>query len=456
MSSFMSSVTTRSRRWAIAALGLLGPLWGVGAARAWAPSCEPAERYTLSNGVEVVLVPTTSLPTVAVVSSVHAGSRNDPPGYEGLAHYVEHLTFRSQPPFASAFDLYQEIGANGLNATTSPDATEYFALVPASQLERALWIEARRLGLGLAALDDALAAEERKVLLREHEWRFGWEPAFAVTRATYEALFPKGHPYHAFFATEKSIAQLTLNDARSFFAQWYRPERTRLVLVGDFAAASAKALIERYFGALEAGAAVAGAASADCAWGKQTLAPSRSRIVLRSLSKNERLELYWPVHAEEEAESVRGVFDLLHGELSAALRQTGLAHQVSAELVNQELNSFWAIGIDVAPGQPFDKIEPLVKQVVVNLRGEFAGEKDLAAQRQALELSDLASQTQLLDRARYLARRECQAAACLDAAKLLTPTAVNQLDRFAPEQALVVERRYSAGASPDGDLEVLP
>jgi predicted Zn-dependent peptidase len=445
-------------RWgAAAAMALLGPLLIERAAMAWAPSCEPAERYTLKNGVEVVLVPSASLPTVAVVSSVHAGSRNDPPGYEGLAHYVEHLTFRSQPPFASAFDLYQEIGANGLNATTSPDATEYFALVPASQLERALWIEARRLGIGLASLDDAGAAEERKVLLREHEWRFGWAPDFALTRATYENLFPADHPYHAFFATEKSIGQLTLNDARSFFARWYRPDRTRLVLVGDFASESAKALIERYFGGLDAGApATSGKQPEECAWAKKTLKPLHSRIVLKSLSKNERLELYWPVHAEEEAEAVRGVFDLLHGELSAAMRQTGLSHQVNAELVGHELNGFWVISIDVAPGQPFEKIEPLVKRLIAGLRGTFADDKDLAAQRQALELSDLASQTQLLDRARYLARRECQSAACLDAAKLLTPSAVNQLDRFAPEQALVVERRYSPGASPDGDVEVLP
>jgi len=85
-------------------------------------------------------VPVGHVPTVAVLSSIHAGSRDDPKGHEGLAHYVEHLTFLGTAAYTSAMDLYQEIGATGLNATTYLDTTDYYALVPSSQLERALWI----------------------------------------------------------------------------------------------------------------------------------------------------------------------------------------------------------------------------------------------------------------------------------------------------------------------------
>src|SRR6187551_421779 len=81
------------------------------AALAASPSCETAaERFQLPNGLEVVLVPDASLPAVAMVSSIHVGSRNDPPDHAGLAHYLEHLTYRQAPPFASVFDLYDEIG----------------------------------------------------------------------------------------------------------------------------------------------------------------------------------------------------------------------------------------------------------------------------------------------------------------------------------------------------------
>jgi predicted Zn-dependent peptidase len=275
--------------------------------------------------------------------------------------------------------------------------------------------------------------------------------------ATYATLFPAGHPYHAFFATEKSIQELTLGDARSFFAQYYRPDRTRLVLVGDFELGATRALIERHFGALAPGFGAAPPPPvSECRWAKTSLAPAHRRIVLRSRSRNQRLELYWPARVGEEEDVLRGVFNLLKGELSAAASQTGLSHQVDGYLDASELSSYWVIGIDVAPGQPFEKVEPLLQRTITSLRSTFSDRNDLAAQRQALELADLLWQTRSLARARYLARRECQPAACLDAAQLLTPSAVNQLDRFALEKALVVERRFDISASLDGDLEVLP
>src|SRR3954463_16212853 len=86
-------------------------------AAARSPSCEQVERYTLKNGLEVVLRPDHELPNVALVSSVHAGFRNDPQGYEGLAHYVEHLTFREAQSLADGIELYKQAGATGVNAT---------------------------------------------------------------------------------------------------------------------------------------------------------------------------------------------------------------------------------------------------------------------------------------------------------------------------------------------------
>src|SRR5262245_63835715 len=103
------------------------------------------------------MLPDAALPQVAIVSSMRAGFRDDPPGYEGLAHFVEHLTFRGAPGFASVFELYAEAGATGVNATTSSDTTDYYALLPAAQLERGLWLEARRLALGLDLIDERTA-----------------------------------------------------------------------------------------------------------------------------------------------------------------------------------------------------------------------------------------------------------------------------------------------------------
>ncbi|HTV17583.1 MAG TPA: insulinase family protein, partial [Polyangiaceae bacterium] len=101
-----------------AAGGAAALLLGLGArgAAASSPSCDDVERFTLKNGIQVVLARDAGLPSVALVSSIHAGSRDDPPGYEGLAHYVEHLTLRAAPPFASALALYEQAGAVDANA----------------------------------------------------------------------------------------------------------------------------------------------------------------------------------------------------------------------------------------------------------------------------------------------------------------------------------------------------
>jgi hypothetical protein len=454
------------RSWTASACAALGLLAVEHPAAAWSASCESPQRYTLPNGIEVVLVPEGHVPTVAIVSSVHAGSRDDPKGHEGLAHYVEHLTFLGTATYTSAMDLYEEIGATGLNATTTLDTTDYYALVPSSQLERALWIEARRLGTGLSAQTKEQALSEQRVLQREQAYRFGWTPAYELMKATFAELYPGEHPYHAALASEASIEGLTLNDARWFFAQHYRTDATRLVLVGDFAPDVAKGSIEKYFGALArsstapAGAAPGAPAAASaapegdaCRWAQVARPVAKQRIVQHTLRKRERYELLWPVAPGEDTEQLGWAFASIGGQLTEVMQQTGLSHQVSTNLVTLELGSYWSLGVEVAPGQSFDKIEPLVAKV---LQASANPDDDAIPKRQAWELSDQLAQERLLQRARDLARRECAASACVEAARLAAaadPKAAAA--RFALDSALVVERRYSVGASEDGDLEVV-
>jgi zinc protease len=425
-------------------------------AAAWGPSCESAERFTLRNGLEVVLVREGQLPTVAVVSSVHVGSRHDPPGYEGLAHYVEHLTFAGTPELPSAMDLYEEIGATDLNAITAPDTTDYYALVPAPQLERALWIEARRLGIGLNAVSDEKGRSEQQVLLREHEARFGYAPAFALMKATLAELYPADHPYQSQLASPESIERLTLGGARWFFAQHYRTDATRLVLVGGFEPDAAKALIEKHFGALAAPSSPrAKAADGEaCRWASSTRDVRGRRIVQHTRQKNERLELLWPLGPGEQPQQLRMRFSSLRGQLGEALEQTGLAHRVRDELVELELGSYWYLSVDVAPGQPFEQVESLLAKVVQD-HASSTGQDDVLPKRQRLELSEELARNGLLGRAQGLARRECTASACVDLSKHLTTLDPVEQQRFALDGALRVERRHAIGASEDGDLEVV-
>jgi predicted Zn-dependent peptidase len=428
-------------------------------AEARSPSCERAERYTLANGLEVVLAREASANAVAVVSSVHVGSRHDPPGYEGLAHYVEHLACRDSPPFSSSMDLYADAGAFGMNASTALDLTQYYALLPAAQLERAVWLEARRLAIGLDAITAPDAELEREVVLREQVYRFGAGPRLLFANTVQAALFGPDHPYHSAVASLESQAGLTLADARWFFARHYRPERVRLVIGGDFDVDDAKRIIDRHLGALAGHgvhATATGAEHDQCAVTSRARNTPPKRVALHSRDRNERLTLYWPLELAEDPEIWRGTLFVLAESVADAARQTGLSHDVHLGFADLELGSYWSLDIGVMPGQPFEQAERLVRKTIKQLRQGALDAAWVASERQRFELSQAVLQTQLMERAVNLAKRLCVPSRCVPVEEQFSSTALQAFERFDPDRALIVERRYRRGSPKAGEVEIVP
>ncbi|MET0411999.1 MAG: insulinase family protein [Polyangiaceae bacterium] len=422
-------------------------------------ACETVERYELQNGIDVVLQADHGLPLVAVVSSVHAGARNDPPGYAGLAHYVEHLLFREGGPFASAFTLYDGSGAT-VNATTAPDATNYFALLPSEQLERALWIEARRLGLGLNAVESATADIEREVVLRELSQRGGSKPFLAAQQALNEATYPAGHPYRSLRSTEASIEAQSLATARWFFAEHYRLDRVRLIVAGDFDPAATRELIERHFGGLAdpprpaPGNAAADPSSADeCRWAKQPIVPSKKRVALFTRQRNEGLAIKWPIPPGLDPDALRIAMGVLTGKIAERARDLDVSHRVYSQVESLELAKFYTLYIDVMPGQDFERAEPLVWEALAELNSTVFDERDRKGARRTSELVERLTRPSLLERALKLTARDCFATECASASGELKPEHVAVI---AKDKALVFELRYGQNAPSEGSVEVSP
>ncbi len=430
------------------------------------PSCERVERYTLKNGLEVVLLPDRGLPHVALVSSVHAGARHDPPGYEGLAHYVEHLTFREALGLGKVDELYKEAGATRVNAFTRLDTTDYVAQLPRAQLERGLWIEARRLAVGLDVLTPSQVAEEHQVVLREHELRFGSSLGLEMLTATFLQFYPAGHPYHELRTqTEASVGALTLEDARWFFARYYRPDRIRLTLVGDFDTASAKALIEKYFAALaprplpRASSAPAQseaeAVAAECRRAEVRALPPYGSVVVSRRGREQAVLFLWHPPAGEDAQRYAGVLDAFRGRVADAARSAKLAGDARLARESTEFGDFWQLSVELLPAQPFERVEPLVKTIFEELKRTPLDPSEQNAQRQALVLHE-AERRMYLARALDLSRRECRPSRCLAAEELISPETMAGLEHFDPARALRVEIRHSVSASIDGDVERVP
>ena len=104
------------------------------------------EKFTLGNGLRVIVHEDKKAPIVAVGIWYHVGSKNEPAGKTGFAHLFEHLMFNgSENHDGEWFEPMQRVGATGLNGTTWLDRTNYFQTVPTPALDLVLWLESDRL-----------------------------------------------------------------------------------------------------------------------------------------------------------------------------------------------------------------------------------------------------------------------------------------------------------------------
>ena len=211
------------------------------------------EAYTLPNGLKVALHRDPVVPRVTVTVAYHVGSKNEKAGRTGFAHFFEHMMFRGTKTVPNYDIPLQEAGASS-NAFTNQDMTVYFETVPSNFLERALYLESERLAFLPSALDQHKFDTEREVVKNERRQSYENRPYGLDGEAILATLFPKGHPYSwSVIGSMDDLNKATLDDLKAFFAEFYHPANATLCLAGDFDPAEAKALIQKYFGALAAG-----------------------------------------------------------------------------------------------------------------------------------------------------------------------------------------------------------
>ncbi len=212
----------------------------------------PFEKYTLPNGLEVILHHDASLPLVAVNVWYHVGPSNEPPGRSGFAHLFEHLMFEGSKHAGHDFDkLLEAVGATNVNGTTSWDRTNYFETVPRQDLELVLWLESDRMGYLVDALTPERLEVQRDVVKNERRQHYENSPYGSSELAMDEALFPADHPYHgAVIGSMEDLSRASMEDVRAFYRAYYAAANATVTIAGDFDAAQTKAWIEKYFGPL--------------------------------------------------------------------------------------------------------------------------------------------------------------------------------------------------------------
>ncbi|XXF78179.1 pitrilysin family protein [Myxococcaceae bacterium GXIMD 01537] len=213
----------------------------------------PHEKYTLPNGLEVILAQDKKLPLVAVNIWYHVGAYNEQPGRTGFAHLFEHMMFQGSKHVGDDvhISMLEQLGASDLNGTTSFDRTNYFETVPSNHLETALWLESDRMGFLLDALTPQKLATQKEVVKNERRQGVETAPYGIANEKLWHALFPLPHPYHgSVIGSLEDLDAATPDDVKAFFRQWYAPSNATLAIVGDFDPVKAKALVVKYFGGL--------------------------------------------------------------------------------------------------------------------------------------------------------------------------------------------------------------
>ncbi len=214
----------------------------------------PFESFKLDNGLRVIVHKDNKAPIVAVNIWYHVGSKNENPGKTGFAHLFEHLMFNGTENYDDEyFKPFQEVGATGMNGTTSFDRTNYFQVVPKTAVDLALWMESDRMGHLLGAITQDKLDEQRGVVQNEKRQRDN-QPYGNVFEHILTGLFPPSHPYS--WPTIGSMADLnaaSLDDVRDWFKTYYGPNNAVLVLAGDIDAATARDKVARYFGDIPPG-----------------------------------------------------------------------------------------------------------------------------------------------------------------------------------------------------------
>ncbi|MBI1327582.1 MAG: insulinase family protein [Alphaproteobacteria bacterium] len=214
-------------------------------------ACKPekiynAETFTLSNGLQVVVVENHRAPVVAYALWVKAGSADEVPGQSGVAHFLEHLMFKGTPTLKPGeySRKMRSWGANE-NAFTSYDYTGFFATISKDKLENALALEADRLQNLAPPLDHV--ASERLVVIEERRQRTENDPRAIFFEKLDTKLYPD-HPYgRPIIGWHNEMEQLDWPRSKSFIDKWYSPSNMALVFSGDITVAEARSLAKKYF-----------------------------------------------------------------------------------------------------------------------------------------------------------------------------------------------------------------
>jgi predicted Zn-dependent peptidase len=365
------------------------------------------EKYSLPNGMTVILHEDHSLPTVVVNTWYRVGAQDEPPGRSGFAHLFEHLMFMgtNRVP-GNQFDILMETGGGANNASTDLHRTNYFSWGPSTLLPTLLWLDADRLeDMGLTMSQDKLN-KQRDVVRNELRQTVENSPYGVAGEMVYKLMYTPDHPYYyGVIGTHEDLEAASVTNVKDFFATFYVPSNASLVVAGDFDPKVVKPMIAGLFGTLPGGAPVTRKYAAPTEPIPVKLAAERR---FTCIDRVELPKVQYVYHSprgfgEGDAEMILAAEVLAGGKSSRLYNrlviQDQLAAEVDATQLGYPLGGLFMIDVLAKPGADLAAVERAMNEELAKFLKDGPTAQELQRVQASVELAKVNALQSVMARA---------------------------------------------------------
>jgi zinc protease len=349
------------------------------------------EKYSLPNGLQVILHTDHSDPVISYDIMYHVGSSREIPGKTGFAHLFEHLLFSgSENVPTGTFDKIIEGVGGSNNGFTTRDITSYFEIFPKNALEKILWLESDRMGFFINSVTPRSMAIQQNVVQNEKRQSEDNSPYGFTDYVISKNLYPSTHPYNWEVIGEMDdIKNATLNDVKNYYDHFYGPNNATLVLAGDFNPDTAKILINKYFGEIKSHGDVSP---------RSAMIPTLAKTVKLYHEDNfanvPEITMVWPVPQayQKDAYALDFLAKILADGKKAPLykvlvKEKNLTSRTTAYNNSGELSGEFTISVRANEGKNLKEIEEGINEAFQRFEKEGITEKDIERVKAASEKS---------------------------------------------------------------------
>ena len=359
-------------------------------------------RFVLPNGLRVLVHEDNSTPMVAVNVLYNVGARDEAPDKTGFAHLFEHLMFGGSANAPDFDDPIQNAGGEN-NAFTNNDVTNFYNILPAENIETALWLESDR--MSNLNVDPKVLEVQRKVVVEEFKESCLNQPYGDVWHHLADMAY-QVHPYRwpTIGKVPKHVEDATLEDVRSFYHRFYSPNNAILVLTGKISKERGKQLAEKWFGDIPA---------SELPERRLPAEPPQKRLQQRILNANVPVDaLYLAFHCAGRMEPGYYTTDLLSDILSNGpssrlyrrlLKEQRLVTSIDCYITGNIDPGLFIIEAKPANGYSLQEIEIAIWKELEKLKAELVPDRELEKVKNKVESTLVFSESNILNQAINLA-----------------------------------------------------